>query len=104
MTTAADLVAGRPLVFRNATVLTMDDGHRVLADADVLVTGERIAAVLASFFPTRREFITAKAEEVAWSRLAAGIHFRSDIVTGLQLGRSVAAVVLDAVNKAQGAP
>ena len=45
MTTAADLVAGRPLVFRNATVLTMDDAHRVLADADVLITGERIAAV-----------------------------------------------------------
>src|ERR1700733_7264283 len=45
MTTAADLVAGRPLVFRNATVLTMDDGHRVLTGADVLVTGERIAAV-----------------------------------------------------------
>jgi cytosine/adenosine deaminase-related metal-dependent hydrolase len=45
MTTAADLEAGRPLVFRNATVLTMDDGHRILAGADVLVTGERIAAV-----------------------------------------------------------
>ena len=45
MTTAADLVAGRPLVFRNATGLTMDDGHRILANADVLVTGERIAAV-----------------------------------------------------------
>ena len=45
MTTAADLIAGRPLVFRNATVLTMDDGHRVLANADVLVTGELIAAV-----------------------------------------------------------
>src|SRR5579863_1177661 len=45
MTTAADLAAGRPLVFRNATVLTMDDGHRILAGADVLVTGERIAAV-----------------------------------------------------------
>ena len=38
-------VPGRPLVFRNATVLTMDDGHRILAGADVLVTGERIAAV-----------------------------------------------------------
>ena len=45
MTTAADLAAGRPLVFRNATVLTMDDEHRILAGADVLVTGERIAAV-----------------------------------------------------------
>jgi 5-methylthioadenosine/S-adenosylhomocysteine deaminase len=45
MTTAADLVAGRPLVFRNATVLTMDDAHQVLTGADVLITGERIAAV-----------------------------------------------------------
>src|SRR5579863_3230612 len=45
MTTAADLVAGRPLVFRNATVLTMDDAHQVLTGADVLVTGERMAAI-----------------------------------------------------------
>jgi 5-methylthioadenosine/S-adenosylhomocysteine deaminase len=42
---AAELTPGRPLVFRNATVLTMDDGHRVLDGADVLVDGERIAAV-----------------------------------------------------------
>jgi 5-methylthioadenosine/S-adenosylhomocysteine deaminase len=41
----AELTPGRPLVFRNATVLTMDDGRRVLEGADVLVDGERIAAV-----------------------------------------------------------
>jgi cytosine/adenosine deaminase-related metal-dependent hydrolase len=35
---------GRPVVFRNATVLTMD-ATGVLEDADVLVTGERIAEV-----------------------------------------------------------
>jgi len=35
---------GRPVVFRGATVLTMDDAHHVLANADVLVTGETIAA------------------------------------------------------------
>ncbi len=45
MTTAADLTPGRPLVFRNATVLTMDDAHRVLQGADVLVTGDQVAAV-----------------------------------------------------------
>ena len=33
------------MVFRRGTVLTMDDGHRVLRDADVLVVGERIAAI-----------------------------------------------------------
>ena len=42
---AAGLAPGRPLVFRNATVLTMDDAHHVRDGADVLITGERIAAV-----------------------------------------------------------
>ncbi len=40
-----DFAPGRPIVFRNATVLTMDDAHRVLTGADVLVTGQRIEAV-----------------------------------------------------------
>lgn len=37
--------ADQPVVFRNGTVLTMDDRKTVLRDADVLVTGERIEAV-----------------------------------------------------------
>ena len=37
--------AGRPVVLRGGTVLTMDDRRTVLRDADVLVVGERIAAV-----------------------------------------------------------
>src|SRR4051794_7632495 len=37
--------AGRPLVFRGGTVLTMDASCTVLADADVLVVDDRIAAV-----------------------------------------------------------
>ena len=43
--TAADLTSGRPIVFRNATVLTMDDAHHVLHGADVLITGDQITAV-----------------------------------------------------------
>ncbi|MGM1059495.1 amidohydrolase family protein [Saccharothrix sp. Mg75] len=35
----------RPLVLRGGTVLTVDARHRVLADHDVLVVGDRIAAV-----------------------------------------------------------
>src|SRR6516225_10975811 len=42
---AEDFAPGRPLVFRNAIVLTMDEGHHVFRGADVLVSGERIAAV-----------------------------------------------------------
>jgi 5-methylthioadenosine/S-adenosylhomocysteine deaminase len=41
---AADL-AGRPVVLRNGTVLTMDAAHSVLTGADVLVTGDQIAGV-----------------------------------------------------------
>ncbi|SFP79499.1 Cytosine/adenosine deaminase [Geodermatophilus dictyosporus] len=37
--------AGRPVVLRGGTVLTMDDAGTVLRDADVLVVGDRIAAV-----------------------------------------------------------
>jgi len=37
--------AGRPLVFRRGTVLTMDDACTVLNEADVLVVGDRIEAV-----------------------------------------------------------
>ena len=36
---------GRPVVFRHGTVLTMDDQHTVLKDADVLVVDRKIAAV-----------------------------------------------------------
>src|SRR5579862_8638270 len=42
---AADFAPGRPVVFRNATVLTMDDGHHILRGGDMLVSGDRIAAV-----------------------------------------------------------
>jgi 5-methylthioadenosine/S-adenosylhomocysteine deaminase len=43
--TAAEPRPGQPVVFRNATVLTVDDSHTILTGADVLVNGERIAAV-----------------------------------------------------------
>ena len=36
---------GRPVVLRGGTVLTMNDAHDVLEDADVLVLGDRIAGV-----------------------------------------------------------
>jgi cytosine/adenosine deaminase-related metal-dependent hydrolase len=42
---AAELTPGRPIVFRNATVLTMDDAHHLLTGGDVLITGETITAV-----------------------------------------------------------
>jgi hypothetical protein len=54
-----------------------------------------IAAVMAYLFPRQADFITAKADEMAWSRLWAGIHYRSDIEAGLVLGRSIAQLVIE---------
>jgi 5-methylthioadenosine/S-adenosylhomocysteine deaminase len=44
-TTGGHIEAGRPVVLRAGTVLTMDDRKTVLKEADVLVVGERIEAV-----------------------------------------------------------
>src|SRR5581483_11443854 len=41
----APIDPGRPIVLRGGTVLTMNDAHDVLHDADVLIVGERIAEV-----------------------------------------------------------
>jgi cytosine/adenosine deaminase-related metal-dependent hydrolase len=41
----SDTDNGRPVLFRNGLVLTMDDAHTVLPRADVLVVGDRIAEV-----------------------------------------------------------
>jgi membrane-associated phospholipid phosphatase len=53
------------------------------------------AAVLADLFPAEAQSLTALADEAGASRLWGGIHFRSDIDTGLALGRAVAQRVLD---------
>lgn len=54
-----------------------------------------ISAMLEYLFPAEASFIHAKADEAANSRVWAGIHFRTDIETGLALGRSVAQLVID---------
>ena len=46
-------------------------------------------AVLSDLFPHDAAYFKEHAEEGAWSRTWAGIHFRSDIEAGLALGRAV---------------
>jgi len=54
-----------------------------------------ITDALAYLFPAEAASIQARADEAAMSRLWAGIHYRSDIETGLALGRAVAQKVID---------
>jgi hypothetical protein len=51
--------------------------------------------VLAYLFPAQAQSYRAKAEEAALSRLQAGVQYRSDITAGLELGRAVAAKVIE---------
>jgi membrane-associated phospholipid phosphatase len=51
--------------------------------------------VLGYLFPRDAAFFTAQAQEAGSSRLWAGIHFRSDIEAGLEIGRAVAQRVIE---------
>jgi membrane-associated phospholipid phosphatase len=54
-----------------------------------------IATTIGYLFPREAQFIWSKAEESGWSRLWAGIHFRSDIEAGLEIGRKVGELAIE---------
>jgi hypothetical protein len=59
-------------------------------------TSAAASTVLGALFPDRAGELGAMAEEAALSRLYGGIHFRSDNEAGLELGRRVGAVAVQA--------
>jgi hypothetical protein len=65
-------------------------------------TSGAASTVLAAFFPERASQLRAMAEEAAISRLYGGIHFRSDNDAGLELGRRVGDVALQAYRVPSG--
>ena len=66
-------------------------------------TSGAASTVLAAFFPQRAGELRAMAEEAAVSRMYGGIHFRSDNDAGLELGRRVGTVAVQAY-RSQGQP
>jgi hypothetical protein len=62
-------------------------------------TSAAAAAVLGSFFAAERARLRRMADEAAQSRLYAGIHFPSDTLAGLALGRKVAGVALRRISQ-----
>ena len=59
-------------------------------------TSGAASTVLAALFPARAGELNAMAQAAAVSRMYAGIHFRSDNDAGLELGRRVGAIALQA--------
>jgi len=53
------------------------------------------AAALSYLFPRDAGYFAAQAQEAGMSRLWAGIHYRSDIEVGLEVGRAVAQRVIE---------
>lgn len=66
-------------------------GHAVVSS----VTAE----MLSYFFPEDKELYRQKAKDAAESRFQAGIHFRTDNEVGLEMGKKVAAKVIERVKK-----
>jgi hypothetical protein len=58
-----------------------------------------IATVIGHLFPREAQLMWQKAEESGWSRLWAGIHFRSDIEAGLEIGRKVGQLAIERAQK-----
>lgn len=54
-----------------------------------------VGPILAYLFPRDAAQFAQEAEQAAESRLWAGVHFRSDIEAGKQMGKAIAALVID---------
>jgi membrane-associated phospholipid phosphatase len=56
-----------------------------------------LAGLFSYFFPAEKAYFQRKAKDAAESRFQAGIHFRTDNETGLELGKKIASVVIQKV-------
>jgi hypothetical protein len=66
--------------------------HPSYPSAHSCITGA-VMDVLGHLFPSEAPALTEMAQQASEARLLAGIHFRSDIAAGLQLGHHVAGLV-----------
>ena len=86
--------APRPtMVDPTVTTLFPNPPHPSYPSAHSCVTSAAMA-MLGHLFPRDAAALTRIADEAAESRIGAGIHFRSDLVAGLDIGRAVAALVV----------
>jgi membrane-associated phospholipid phosphatase len=81
----------RPLLFQSPPFPGYPSGHAAVSS----VTAE----LYAYFFPAEKAWFRKKAKEVAESRFQGGIHFRSDNEVALELGKKVAAAILQKVKR-----
>jgi membrane-associated phospholipid phosphatase len=90
--------AARPNML-DPTIVTLfpNPSHPTYPSAHAMFDGP-YAAVLGYLFPRDADYFAAQAQEAGLSRLWAGIHFRSDIEAGLEIGRAVGQRVIEWAN------
>jgi len=85
----------RPSALNRSLITVLPNPNSPSYPSEHAVAAGAASAVLAFFFPTDAEFFRAKAEEAGRSRLLAGVNYPSDVEAGLELGRAVAALVIE---------
>ena len=87
--------AARPNML-DPTIVTLfpNPNHPSYPSAHAMFDGP-YGEMLGYLFPRDAAYFTAQAQEAGTSRLWAGIHFRSDIEAGLEIGRAVAQKVIE---------
>jgi membrane-associated phospholipid phosphatase len=87
-------LVGRPIHFDpSITTILPTYNHPSYPSAHSTIAGAT-STVLSYLFPRHADFFRSRAEELAASRLWAGIHYRSDFEDGLALGRAVGQFVV----------
>lgn len=80
---------------RDLTMVVPLPNHPSYPSGHACVSGAG-SEVIARFFPNVASEVRATAEEIAMSRLYAGVHYRYDNDVGLEMGQTVAGAVVDA--------
>ncbi len=79
----------KPLLFQSPPFPGYPSGHAAVSSVT--------AQLYSYFFPEERTYYEANAKDVAESRFQGGIHFRTDNEVALELGKKVAAKIIEKV-------
>src|SRR5262245_59298616 len=85
----------RPSALNRSLTTVLPNPNSPSYPSEHAVAAGAASAVLAFFFPADAEFFREKAEDAGRSRLLAGVNYPSDVAAGLELGRAVAALVIE---------
>ncbi len=85
----------RPNMFDPAITTTLPNPNFPSYISNGAVLSGVVAPILAYLFPRDAAQFAAEADQAAETRLWAGIHFRSDLEAGKQLGKTLAGMIVD---------